>query len=90
MLLGFPGDASGKEPANTVGIRDVGLIPGSGISPGEGHGSSFQYSFLENPMDRETWPANSPWGSKERDVTERAGRRSEYKSTWCNITDIER
>ena len=64
--------------------------PWVGKIPGRGHGNPLKYSFLENPMDRETWPANSPWGSKERDVTERAGRRSEYKSTWCNITDIER
>ena len=36
-------------PANT---GDVGLIPGSGRSPGEGHGHPLQYSCLENPMDR--------------------------------------
>ena len=31
------------------------MIPGSGISPGEGNGDPFQYSCLENPMDREAW-----------------------------------
>jgi len=31
------------------------LIPGSGRSPGEGNGNPFQYSCLENPMDREAW-----------------------------------
>ena len=37
---GFPGGTSGKEtPANAGDIRDVGLIPGSGRSPGEGHGN---------------------------------------------------
>ena len=35
--------------------RDEGLIPGSGRSPGGGHGNSLQYSCLENPMDREAW-----------------------------------
>ena len=38
--------------ANARDIRDVGLIPGSGRSPGEGHGNLLQYSCLENPMDR--------------------------------------
>ena len=39
-------------PANAGDIRDTGLIPGSGRSPGGGHGNPFQYSCLENPMDR--------------------------------------
>ena len=39
-------------PANSGDIRDTGLIPGSGRSPGGGQGSSLQYSCLENPMDR--------------------------------------
>ena len=39
-------------PANTQDIRDRTLIPGSGRSPGGGHGNSLQYSWLENPMDR--------------------------------------
>ena len=42
-------------PANAGDIKDVGLIPGSGRSPGGGHGMSLQYSCLENPMDREVW-----------------------------------
>ena len=33
------------------------LIPGSGRSPGEGHGNPHQNSFLENPMDRGAWRA---------------------------------
>ena len=44
-------------PANTGDIRDVGSIPGSGRSPGGGHGSPLQYSCLENPMDGGTWRA---------------------------------
>ena len=39
-------------PANAGDARDVGSIPGSGRSPGEGNGSLLQYSRLENPMDR--------------------------------------
>ena len=42
-------------PVNVVDIRDMGLIPGLGRSPGEGHGSPLQYSCLENPMDRGAW-----------------------------------
>ena len=42
-------------PANAGDMRDVGSIPGSGRSPGEGHGKPLQYSCLENPMDREAW-----------------------------------
>jgi len=44
-------------PANAADIRDVGLIPGSGRSPGRGHGNSLQYFCLENPMDRGAWQA---------------------------------
>ena len=45
-----------KNPPAILGdIRDVGLIPGSGGSPGEGHGNPLQYSCLENPMDRRAW-----------------------------------
>ena len=36
-------------------VRDMGLIPGSGRSPGEGNGNPLQYSCLENPMDRGSW-----------------------------------
>ena len=38
-----------------VDIRDLGLIPGSGRSPGGGRDNPFQYSYLENLMDREAW-----------------------------------
>jgi len=49
----FPWGLGGKESACNVGVaRDAGLIPGSGRSPGGGHGNPLQYSCLENPMDR--------------------------------------
>ena len=45
-------------PANNAGgIRDAGLIPGLGRSPGGGNGKPFQYPCLENPMDRGAWKA---------------------------------
>ena len=55
----FPTGASGKKnlPAIAGDIRDVGSIPGSGRSPGEGHGNPLQYPCLENPMDRGAWQA---------------------------------
>ena len=44
-------------PADTEDIRDVGLIPGLGRSPGEGHGNPLKDSCLENTMDRGAWRA---------------------------------
>ena len=44
-------------PGNAGDIRDMGSIPGSGRSPGGGHGNPLQYSCLENPMDRGAWRA---------------------------------
>ena len=38
---------------NAGDIKDMGSIPGSGRTPGGGHGNSLQYSCLENPMDEE-------------------------------------
>ena len=42
-------------PANAGNLKDAVLIPGSGRSPGAGHGNPLQYSCLENPMERGTW-----------------------------------
>ena len=53
--LGFPGGSEVKAPASNEG--DLGLIPGSGRSPGEGNGNPLQYSCLKNPMDRGAWGA---------------------------------
>ena len=44
-------------PANARDIKDVGSIPGSGKSLGEGNGNPLQYSCLENPTDRGAWQA---------------------------------
>ena len=44
-------------PVNAGDIRDAGSVPGSGGSPGGGHGDPLQYSCLENPMDRGAWQA---------------------------------
>jgi len=42
-------------PANAGDIRDIGSTPGSGRSPGGGHGDPLQYPSLVNPMDRGAW-----------------------------------
>ena len=42
-------------PASAGNTGDMGLIPGSGRSPGEGNGNPLQYSCLENPIDRGIW-----------------------------------
>ena len=49
----FPGGLDGKESVCNAG--DLGLIPESGSSPGDGNGYSLQYSCLENAMDRKAW-----------------------------------
>ena len=53
LLRDLPGGSDGKASAYNVG--DLGLIPGSARSPGEGNGNPLQYSCLENSMDRGTW-----------------------------------
>jgi len=50
MMTNNAGGSDGKESACNAG--DLGSIPGSGRSPGEGNGNTLQYSYLENPMDR--------------------------------------
>ena len=65
VFKGFPGAAEVKASACNVG--DLGSIPGSGRSPGEGNGNPLQYSCLENPMDGGAWWATD---RKESDTTE--------------------
>ena len=59
FIMGFPGSATGKEPACQwrLDVRDVDSIPGSGRSSGGGHGNPLQYSFLESPLDKGGWQA---------------------------------
>ena len=50
---GFPGGSEVKASARNAG--DLGSIPGSGRSPGEGNGNPLQYFCLKNPMDGGAW-----------------------------------
>ena len=54
-----------NSPASVVDARDMGLIPGSGRSPGGGNGSPLQYSYLENSMNRGAWQATVHGFGKE-------------------------
>ena len=51
--MDFPGGSVGEESAfSALDTGDTALIPGSGGSPGGGHGNPLQYSCLENPVDK--------------------------------------
>ena len=66
--MGFPGGSVVKNlPANA---GDMGLIPGSRISPEEENGNPLQYSCLENPVDRGAWWVTVHGVAKESDMTE--------------------
>ena len=66
--MDFPGGSDGKASAYSSG--DLGLIPGLGTYPGEGHGNPLQYSCLENPHGQRSLVGYSPWGRKESDTIE--------------------
>ena len=82
-------------PFNAGDIRDAGLIPGSGRSPGKGNGNPRQYSCLENPMHRRAWHATvhrvaESWARRKQSsrdstscVKERNGDRDrQQRSVW--------
>ena len=76
ILTGSPGATSGKEPAcQCRRLRDRGLIPEWGRSPGGEHGNPLQYSCLKNPKERKSLVGYSPQGHKELDTTEVTGVR---------------
>ena len=56
-------------PANAGDTRDLGSLPGSGRSPGGGHGNPLQYSCLEHLMDRGAWQARAQGVTKDLDTT---------------------
>ena len=64
--MGFPGGLDGKEFSCNAGNLD--LIPGLGRSPEEGNVYPFQYSDLENSMDRGAWWATVHGVTKQSDT----------------------
>ena len=56
--MGFPGGSDGKE--STCNAGDLGLIPGSGRSPGGSQGNPPQYSSMENPHRQRSLAGYSP------------------------------
>ena len=67
VMLGYPGGASGKEPACLHRrCKTYGSIPGSGRSPQGGHGYPLQCSCLDNPRDRGSWWATVNRGAKSQ------------------------
>ena len=87
------GGSDGKESACNVG--DLGLIPGSGISPGEGNGNPLQYSCLENPHGQRRRVGYSPWSHTESDTAKHAQHRMSLKPffayfvTACSISVLQ-
>ena len=73
----FPSGSDGRE--STCSAGDLGPIPGSGISPGEGNGYPFQYSGLENSMDC------IAHGVAELDTTERLSLSEKEMATHSSI-----
>ena len=83
---GFPGSSDSKE--STCNARDLGLIPWFGRSPGEWHGHSLQYSYLENPHGQGSPRLHSMgtkrvghnWGTKHTYTVQHA-------SHWSHVTE---
>ena len=82
VLMGFPGASDGKESTRKAG--GPGSTPGSGGSPGEGHGNPLQYPGLENPMGRGARRA-AICGVAESDTTERLNAKG-TKVVGCPIS----
>ena len=68
--------------ANAGDEGDLGLIPGSGRSPGGRNGNPLQYSCLENPRGQRSLVGYSPRGHKESDMTENTRTCAHKKQRW--------
>ena len=71
-------------PANAGDTREESLIHGLGRSLGVENSKPFQYSCLENPMDR-SLAVYSPWGHKESDITEQLSIHHLYSKTFMDV-----
>ena len=70
-------------PASPGDMKQAGVVPGSGRSPGGGHGNPLQYVCLENPMDRGGWWATVHRVAKSQTWLKRHGM--QVKSWWKSI-----
>ena len=78
-----------KNPPASAG--DVGSIPGSGRSPGGGHGNPLQYSCLENPMDRGAWQATVHMVAKSQTWLKWLSTRAcMHCNVWCGTLKSSR
>ena len=71
-----------NSPANA---GDVGSIPGSGRSPGGGHGNPLQYSCLENPMEGGAWRVTVHGVTKESDTTSQLNNHNKLCEELCSL-----
>ena len=81
-------------PSHAEDLKDTGLIPESGRSPGGGHGNPLKYSCLENPRDRRSFAGYSSELCKELDMTEATAHTPQSesglsKSVLCKITILK-
>ena len=86
-IWGFPSGSDNKE--STCNSRDLGSIPGSGRSPGEGNDCLLQFSCLENPMDRGAWQATvqaftKSW-TRRKQLSQEFYRKKELHNSCCYI-----
>ena len=66
VSLNFPSGPVVKNLPAMQRLQEMQVLSGSGRFPGGGHGSPFQYSFLENPLDRGVWQATVHRVTKSR------------------------
>ena len=85
-ISGFPDASVGKESdCSAEDTGDMGSIPASGRSPGEGHGNPLQYSCLQKSYGKRSLTSYSPWGCKESDTTEHTHTHIPYPDYNTNL-----
>ena len=75
---------------NSPAKWEMGSIPGSGRSPGEGNGNPLQCTCLGNPMDRGAWWAKMPGVTKELDMTEQLNDKNNPVNISMLLKDVRR
>ena len=76
----------GKE--SVCNVRNLGLIPGLGRSPGRGHGNPLQCSCLENPYGQRWLADYSPWGHKKLDTAEHLSTKARHNIPLCPLFNL--